>query len=195
MRHLLLALVLAAVAKGSAWSAGDIEYRETVIEIPVTNQGYLMASQAGVFKGRKPMGATKSVFAPVGYLKLVSNGKAVLEAALIPGELYPELSLGGVVRGPGADFPEAPEEKPVKRQMTAPMKMLFGLANDEIGYIIPKAQWDEKPPFTFGAQKRWYGEINSVGPDAAPLILDTFARLVAAGEPQAGSQPPKPPAR
>ena len=186
---------LAAVATGRAWSAGDIEYRETVIEIPVTNQGYLMASRAGVFKGRKPMGPTKSVVAPMGYLKLVANGKAVLEAALIPGELYPELSLGGVLPDPGADFPEAPAEKPVKRQMTAPMKMLIGLANDEIGYIIPKAQWDEKPPFTFGAQKRWYGEVNSVGPDAAPLILDAFARLVASGGQQAGSQPPKPPAR
>ena len=54
------------------------------------------------------------------------------------------------------------------------------LANDEIGYIIPKAQWDEKPPYTFAAKKRWYGEVNAVGPDAAPLILDAFARLVAA---------------
>jgi hypothetical protein len=57
--------------------------------------------------------------------------------------------------------------------------MLFGLANDEIGYIIPKAEWDEKPPFTFGAQKRWYGEVNSVGPDAAPLIIGAFERLLA----------------
>jgi hypothetical protein len=48
-------------------------------------------------------------------------------------------------------------------------------------YIIPKAQWDERPPFTFGAPKRWYGEVNSVGPDAAPLIIDAFSRLVTAG--------------
>jgi hypothetical protein len=158
-----------------------IEYREQVIEIPVANQAYLMGSQAGVFKGRKPMSATKSTFAPVGYLKLSAAGKPVLEAALAPGEVYPELSVGGIVRGPGADFPDAPEEKALKRMMTAPVKMLFGLANDEIGYIIPKAQWDEKPPFTFGAQKRWYGEVNSVGPDAAPLIIDAFSRLVTAG--------------
>ena len=25
--------------------------------------------------------------------------------------------------------------------------MIIGLANDELGYIIPKRQWDEKPPF------------------------------------------------
>jgi hypothetical protein len=172
----------ADAARGArAMPVNRIEYRERVIEIPVTNQAYLMGSQAGVFKGRKPMSATMSTFAPVGYLKLSAGGKPVLEAALVPGELYPELSVGGILRDPGADFPDAPEEKAIKRLMTAPVKMLFGLANDEIGYVIPKAQWDEKPPFTFGAQKRWYGEVNSVGPDAAPLIVDAFSRLIAAG--------------
>jgi hypothetical protein len=173
--------VLDASGKGRALPISGIEYREEIVEIPVSNQGYLMASQAGVFKERKPMGATKSTLAPVGYLKLVGGGKPVLEAALIPGELYPELSVGGIVRDAGADFPDAPEEKAIKRMMTAPVKMLFGLANDEIGYIIPKVQWDEKPPYTFGAQKRWYGEVNSVGPDAAPIIVDAFSRLITAG--------------
>jgi hypothetical protein len=148
------------------------------VTIPVTNQNYLLASQVGIFKGRKPM-TTKSVTTPVGYLRLTAAGKPVVEAALVPGELYPELSLGGIARDPSADFPDAPFEKPAKQVMTAPVKMLFGLANDEIGYIIPKAQWDEKPPYTFGGQKRWYGEVNAVGPDAAPLILEAFSRLVA----------------
>jgi hypothetical protein len=173
--------VLDVAAKGRAVSPSGIEYREQIVEIPVSNQGYLMASQAGVFKERKPMSATTSTFTPVGYLRLVAGGKPFLEAALIPGELYPELSVGGIVRDPGADFPGAPEEKAIKRMMTAPVKMLFGLANDEIGYIIPKAQWDETPPYTFGAQKRWYGEVNSVGPDAAPIIVDAFSRLITAG--------------
>jgi hypothetical protein len=170
--------VLGAPGQGRALPISAIEYREEIVEIPVRNQAYLMASQAGVFKGRKPMSVTKSTFTPVGYLRLAAGGKPVLEAALIPGELYPELSVGGISRDPGADFPDAAEEKAIKHMMTAPVKMLFGLANDEIGYIIPKAQWDERPPFTFGAQKRWYGEVNSVGPDAAPIIADAFSRLV-----------------
>ena len=32
--------------------------------------------------------------------------------------------------------------------------MLIGLANDEIGYIIPKRQWDVKKPFCYGRKKR-----------------------------------------
>jgi hypothetical protein len=39
-----------------------------------------------------------------------------------------------------------------------------------IGYIIPKAEWDEKPPYLQNAKKAWYGEENSVGPDAAAGI-------------------------
>jgi hypothetical protein len=169
--------VLEATAKAGTLTVNAIEYREEIVEIPVTNQAYLMGSQVGVFKGRKPM-ASRSTRTTVGYLALLASGKPVVEAALVPGELYPELSVGGIARDPGADFLEAAEEKPLKRQLTAPVKMLFGLANDEIGYIIPKAQWDEQPPFTFGAKKRWYGEVNSVGPDAAPNITEAFSRLV-----------------
>jgi hypothetical protein len=56
--------------------------------------------------------------------------------------------------------------------------MLIGLANDEIGYIIPKRQWDEKPPFCYGRTKTQYGEVNSCGPETAPLLLKAFRELV-----------------
>ena len=42
--------------------------------------------------------------------------------------------------------------------------MLIGLANDEIGYIIPKRQWDEKPPFCYGRKKTQYGEDQQLRP-------------------------------
>jgi hypothetical protein len=55
--------------------------------------------------------------------------------------------------------------------------MLIGLADDEIGYIIPKAEWDEKPPYLQNAKKAWYGEENSVGPDAAARIAAAIQEL------------------
>jgi hypothetical protein len=57
--------------------------------------------------------------------------------------------------------------------------MLIGLAGDEIGYIIPKAEWDEKPPYLQNAKKAWYGEENSVGPDAAACIAAALHDLAA----------------
>ena len=68
-----------------------------------------------------------------------------LDVACIPGEIYPELVLGKVQDpvDPGADFPDAPVEPSIYGQLSGKYKMLIGLGNDEIGYILPKRQWDE----------------------------------------------------
>lgn len=153
-------------------------FAERQIHIPTANKGFEMAAAANLYKGRKPMTADKATTTQVGFIRMRNGDTPVLDIALIPGELYPELSVGGVERFSGADFPDAPIETPVKSMMSAPYRMLFGLADDEIGYIIPKAEWDNEAPWLNGATKRWYGEVNSVGPEAAPLIVKTFKELV-----------------
>jgi hypothetical protein len=153
-------------------------FAENTIYIPVANPGFQAAAKADLYKGRKPMSANGSTAAPVGLIRLRNGDKTLLEIALVPGELYPELSVGGVERYAGADFPDAPIEPAIKSNMDAPYRMLFGLADDEIGYIIPKAEWDNRPPWLNGASKRWYGEVNSVGPEAAPMITETIVELI-----------------
>ncbi|MGE0605681.1 MAG: hypothetical protein AB7O62_01050 [Pirellulales bacterium] len=126
-------------------------------------------------EGSLPAGATAAVETEVAYLRL-----GELHAACIPGEIYPELVYGKFQEpaDPGADFPDAPLETPVMQSLPGPKTMLFGLANDEIGYIIPKRQWDQVPPFAYGRAKSQYGEINSVGPEAAPIVLQALADRV-----------------
>jgi hypothetical protein len=170
-------LVADAVGKARPARIDRIEFREKLVRIPLTNEGFRMASQAGLFRGRKPPNEDGTMTAPVGYIRLARGSKPLVEAALVPGEMYPELSVGGIVRYPGADFPEAPIEPPLKKMMRAPFRMLFGLANDEIGYIIPRAEWDNQAPWLQNAPKRWYGEVNSVGPEAAPRIAEAFQSL------------------
>ncbi len=169
---------LAAEAASSAKPVAidKIDFAERIITIPVTNRGFEMAAKADLYKGRKKMVADGGTQAPVGVIRM-SGSQPVLAIALIPGEMYPELSVGGVERYAGADFPDAPIETPIKSMLQAPFKMLIGLADDEIGYIIPKAEWDEKAPYMQGAKKAWYGEENSVGPDAAARIADAIRDL------------------
>jgi hypothetical protein len=164
--------------------------RTRTLHVPLANKLYVAGRQMGVFsrnayrlEGGKPVLTNDidakqqySVRTELGYLRL-----GELEVACIPGEIYPELVLGKVVEKaePGADFPDAPAEPAIYDQFKSRHRMLIGLANDEIGYIIPKRQWDEKPPYCYGRTKSQYGEINSLGPETAPLLCRAFADLVA----------------
>jgi hypothetical protein len=168
-----------------------LEARTRGVFLPLENKLYMLARQLGVlqrdaylWKGDPyraegaPINETMKPLAmktEVGYLRL-----GELHVACIPGEIYPELVLDRVQDppDPGADFPKAPIEPALYKQMKGPYRMILGLANDEIGYIIPKRQWDEAAPFCYGRKKAQYGEKNSIGPDAAPLICKAFADLV-----------------
>jgi hypothetical protein len=169
------------------------EVRKTDVHIPVSNFLYKIGWSSGVLERvfylwendpqpAKPVEAHDlknpgAIRTELGYLKL-----GELEVAVIPGEIYPELVLGKVQDpvDPGADFPDAPIEPSIYGQFKGKYKMLIGLGNDEIGYIIPKRQWDAKPPYCYGRKKDQYGEENSVGPEAAPILCKAFADLVKA---------------
>ncbi len=99
--------------------------------------------------------------------------------AMIPGELYPEIALGRYQepQDPGADFPGAPRETALRPLAGRPL-FLIGLANDELGYLIPKSQWDVEPPHTYGLDEPQYGESNSVGPEAASIVVESLARML-----------------
>ena len=153
------------------------EFYERMVNIPLANKGFEAATKADLYRGRKPAGDGQSTV-PVGLVRLLNGLQPMLEVALIPGELYPELSVGGIQKYEGADFPDAPAEPAIKNLMKAPYRMLLGLADDEIGYIIPKSEWDDQAPWLQNAPKRWYGEVNSVGPEAAPIIVRTMQELL-----------------
>lgn len=103
-----------------------------------------------------------------------------LRVVCIPGEIYPELIYGKYQDpvDPGADFPDVTLEKPLVELLPDDRFLVFGLANDEIGYIIPKRQWDEKPPHAYGRDAPQYGEGNSVGPATAPIIMKSLEELI-----------------
>ncbi|MFM1920723.1 MAG: hypothetical protein RLZZ303_2357 [Candidatus Hydrogenedentota bacterium] len=87
-----------------------------------------------------------------------------------PGEIYPELVIGGVEALPGRDFEIDPVEvPPLLDQMHGRMNLVLGLANDFIGYIIPKSQWDTRAPYVYDDAPQ-YGEWMSSGPEVGPVI-------------------------
>lgn len=120
----------------------------------------------------------------------------------VPGEIYPEIVEGGVEALPGRDYEIEPVEVPPLRdemERKARMALVIGLANDQIGYMVPKTQWDVKAPYIYDGEAQ-YGEENSGGPDVAPTIHRESLKLLeemngAFPEPEPGDGPAQPSSR
>lgn len=180
-----------ALAKAKPVRLTPLTAHSRDLYLPLDNKLYLLARQLGVLdrpayvwsgdpcKADPSAGADpKKPLALRTELAWLRLGE--LDVVAIPGEIYPELVLGKVQdpADPGADFRDAPLEPALYQQLPGTYRMVVGLANDEIGYIIPKRQWDEQPPFCYGRKKAQYGEGNSVGPETAPLLCGAFRELV-----------------
>jgi hypothetical protein len=156
---------------GSPATHPSISVRARTIQVPLANKGYLLAPLFGLIdRGHVRWKQLRTEVA------LVQIGEASI--ACIPGEIYPEIVNGGIERAPGGDFQIEPVEvPPIRDMMPGKIKFVFGLANDEIGYIIPKSEWDRKKPYLYGAKKKPYGEINSCGPEVGPKIHAAIREL------------------
>jgi len=179
----------------------SLSIQHEIVFVPMQNSHFRAAQAAGVFVGRKPLysggkldpatekrdlpelgrvecSTGRDIQTEVDYIQLRASGAPVAEVVTIPGEIYPELVNGGITRYPGADYPEAAFEPGLREQLKTRYQFIVGLGNDEIGYLIPKAEWDEQAPWLMNAAQPWYGEINSLGPDAAGRLLQALVPLI-----------------
>lgn len=177
--HQLLSKILPALnANNTAFSDRvSLGIQARTIELPLYNKIFLLAGYLGLLdRGYVKWRTLRSEVA------LITLGDVTI--ACVPGEIYPEIINGGIDRAPGGDFPVDPVEVPPLRElMPGRIKFVFGLANDEVGYLIPKSEWDEKPPYLYGADHAPYGEINSVGPDAAGCVHRALKELCRCAQP------------
>ena len=142
------------------------------LELPLANPLYRLAAFMGVLdRGTPSWMNVRSEIA------LISLGP--VDLLMIPGEIYPELIHGGVEHPEGADLPKLEEEfTPLRPMLSGDYSLIIGLANDEIGYIVPQSQWDQEPPFTYDNQEAPYGEINSLGPETSPILMRELRSLI-----------------
>jgi hypothetical protein len=148
-----------------------INLRAKTFDLPLKNRLFQLAAAIGIMEADM-----------TGWMKKRTEAAAwcIGPASFItfPGELYPEILNGGIVALPGRDFPVDPQETPPLRElMPGLFRFGIGLANDEIGYIIPKSQWDVEAPYVYG-ESPCYGEQNSLGPETAPLLYNELRQLL-----------------
>lgn len=151
---------------------GGIDLRARTVNLPLDNRLFRLGAALSIFN----RGFT-------GWMKFRSEIAfwRMGPASFLhhPGELYPELADGGIEAPEGQDFDIDPMEiPPLRHIMPGEFRFISGLSNDMIGYIIPKSQWDAKSPYTYGYDNRPYGEINSLGPETAPILHSAMMELI-----------------
>ncbi len=111
----------------------------------------------------------------------------------IPGEIFPELVIGGYggehaygypLVGPENENPpqldKAPKGPYIREKLGAKHGWVVGLANDELGYIIPGYDFEVNPNRSMspGPQGTHYEETNSVGRGITDAVLDAVDELL-----------------
>jgi hypothetical protein len=134
--------VLSALEHPTRMVSADLRCRIKEVRLTLENPGFERLYRAGIVR-REFQG--NSVLTEVGIVRL-----GELTAVSIPGEALPKIGLR------------------LKERMSTPFKMVFGLANDELGYLIPGEDWRADA----------YEESMSVAGDAGDRIEAAIAELI-----------------
>lgn len=189
-----------------------IDIRAKKLFIPIENQLFKLLLARGVIQresytqGKPAGGRGEDALTEVNVLTFWGQGKPVAQFVTVPGELFPEIVIGGYLgdekkcwryterkrrldgRGKeriAAAHPQVPTEPILRQHMKAPYKFIIGLGNDELGYIVPAN--DFVPPVYqprphHGTDRcgdsDHYEESVSVGPQAAPMISKAVVELL-----------------
>lgn len=170
---ILATLVLSAMKKPLlSIDSASISLVVRNVDLPLSNKLFKLAKIIGVLDRGKS--GIKNMSTEVAAFKIDQ-----LSFITLPGEVYPEIVNGGIESPERNDFNITPVEiPPLRNLMPGKYKFVFGLANDEIGYIIPKSQWDTKSPFTYERDSAPYGEENSIGPETAPMLHNILKSML-----------------
>jgi len=146
----IAARVKESQASAAAVEVPELKVRRAPLRFPLENKRFLAGFKSGLF-GKDSEGAVEA--AGEGFV-LHSESVAVrlggVEWVTVPGEALPEVG------------------RKVYALMEAPHRFLIGLGQDEVGYILPKEDFDPKK----------YEESMSLGPQTAPTLLDALNSLL-----------------
>lgn len=187
--------VISAIKNGEDAEINKILVKSTPVKIPVDNPLFDVALRLGIFEVtiddllKEPdCGYSGCVPDTMFYVNIGD----IAEILTIPGELFPELALGlpddpdFFSQRPNKFFskhndknrysthadPYVVESPVLFELMKTKYKFIFGLTNDELGYIMPQADF-----FDYSDQGDHYEESNSTGPKAIERVHEAAVEL------------------
>ncbi|MFQ3633450.1 hypothetical protein [Roseiflexus sp.] len=142
---------LTALAAQLVVEVEQLDLRRAEFDLPIANPLLLMAQQMGVLRGRPPVNGaitTSCTFIDLGQTQMIT----------VPGELLPRLGFD------------------LKAALRGPCRVLIGLADDEIGYILPDDAFI--PPADYFNPGKQYEESMSIGPTTGSRVLAAAKGLI-----------------
>lgn len=193
-------MALDALGQGEALSSPALSFTQSLFKVPVENWGFQGMFKMGVFQRTLYDFDPDEDIDDVNYPWLMTEVNHIrlgeLELLTVPGELLPEIAIGGYdgskvgtdlypLLDPSnpnpPDLASAPPPPYLRDLMGGRFRWVVGLANDELGYIIPEYDYILHPesPYLSEADGDHYEETNSIGPRVAPLLIEQAERLLA----------------
>jgi hypothetical protein len=158
MGQMLGEAALAALADREALPVIDLSLTRREFTIPMTNPVFQMAADRGLLP---PIFEADGLVHTEANLLSLQTAAGSTMLATVPGELFPRMGLA---------------LKDQMRAAGAETAAIVGLANDELGYILPADDFIfPADPFDPGEH---YEETMSVGPAAGPRLMDVCAEMI-----------------
>lgn len=175
-------VILDRVQKNNAWQkvAPILNIRHKVVYVPVNNALLIAACKLQLVNNTyvHTTGNMQDVLAvtEVGYCEIGEN----LAIMLVPGEMDPAIAFGGIRSA--ASWSGKGWEYPYLKDLTSRKLLVFGLTNDQIGYIVPDNDYANTFADLFSdlypARDGHYEEMISLGKQSASSLVSAFAEML-----------------
>lgn len=160
----------------------QLTFKSSTVVVPMDNTAFWVYKLLGILSNtaaRTDSATGYGVETEVCLLRLDD-----LALALIPGEIFPELVYGGEYGDAGAQKENPKPLAQTAKEHGLDKLLVIGLANDEIGYIVPPSDFLVNPDLPYFEKitddkgENHYEETNSIGPACAGVIADAWEHLL-----------------
>ena len=158
--------------------APDMGFHSEKFSVPLDNPVFVTYKFLGILSNHSEKGSGATGYDVHTELCLLKLGDILI--ALLPGEIFPELVLGEMFARTVKDAVNPEPLKEIAQRYGYENLLIIGLANDELGYIVPPSDFllNEKLPYIERTRDErgedHYEETNSVGPECAVKIAEAF---------------------
>jgi hypothetical protein len=201
MGHRLARMAFDALEEAEEVVAPDLKVASSLYRVAAENRFLMLAYQLGLFDRQLhdydesfAIGPNNQAYVQT-EAALVSLGPLTLYT--VPGELFPELAVGGYDGSRSFGLPVIPVDDPLAPDLAAAPpppylhdlmpgrhRWVVGLGMDELGYMVPPYDFKLDPalPYLREAEGAHYEETNSLSPTLVPrtqAVLHALAEALA----------------